>query len=220
MNKKRKIIIGLIIIPLLILISYAGSWLFWSLNSWQGLDYYARIKDNLRELDSEALIRKVNSFDFFSPYPGYAIEILAERKEKKAVPKFMIILSSKRNHLKREVVWALGQIRDLRAIAPLMDIIQKGEGNAFYFDALEALSNMHYEPVFPILLELAKRKDRVFGIVGMLRDFGNPEVLPILRRFRAEVPKDNSIISRLDLKTINEAIAHLESIQKEQNHQN
>ena len=218
-KKKIKIIVGILIIPFLILMSYAGSWFLWSLNSLQGLDYYARIKDNLRQVDSNTLIRKVNTFDLFSPYPEYAIEILVERQETKAVPKFIRILQSRRNYLKPDVMWALGMIKDPRAINPLLNIVKRGAENAYYYDALEVLSKMQYDPVFPIVLDLAHQEERMFGIVGMLRDFGKPEVIPILKKFRKDVPKDNSIISRLDLKAIDEAIAHLELIQKQQEQQ-
>ncbi|MBI4846345.1 MAG: HEAT repeat domain-containing protein [Candidatus Omnitrophica bacterium] len=219
-RKKYFLIVTITILLSCIFLYYIGAFVFWNLVSLQGLDYWHEFKNELNTVSSEVLIKKINIFDFFSPYPEYSFEILAERKEKKAVLFFIEIVKRKNHRFRSSAIWALGEIGDNRGIAPLMDIVRQGKKQTDYLEALSALSKMKCEEAFPYVLELTKDKDAYSnGSVSLLRLFGKVDTIPVLLTLKKNIKADGSLVSRIALGQIDEAIAHLESIKKEQEEQ-
>jgi len=67
------------------------------------------------------------------------------------------------------------------------------------------------------VIALAERNDALRnGSVGMLEVFGNPKGISALKKIREKIKDDGSVISKMDILAVDEAIAHLEAIQKEQ----
>ncbi|MBU0633517.1 MAG: HEAT repeat domain-containing protein [Candidatus Omnitrophica bacterium] len=154
-----------------------------------------------------------------SPYPSIAINILGKRKEKKVTPILIKILNSNREDLKKDIFLALSNINDPRAIEPLMGIVRQGENHRYYLDALMTLATMKYEGALEYVLERAKRADAYEnGSIGMLKDFGKPEYIPLLIEIKNKIP-DDYYFAKFDRGRIDDAIAHLKSLQQSQSPQ-
>ncbi|MBU0633519.1 MAG: HEAT repeat domain-containing protein [Candidatus Omnitrophica bacterium] len=153
---KKRLLIGIIILLLIYGIYLAGSCIFWYFAAWSGPEQKRAFKDSLRSLSSQQLIGKVHGLDPFTPVPSIAIEILAERKEKKAVPRLIKKLKSTNPDLKKFSIVALGKIGDPQAIEPLekivnetqVDIEYNGMDIPYNILALKALASMKYEPAY------------------------------------------------------------------------
>jgi hypothetical protein len=174
------------------------------------------MKSSLSKLPSDALISKLASYNrpysFFyrSPYPYLSLKILVERREKKAVPLLIGFLKMQNIDRRQTAIWALGVINDKRAIKPLMEIIEKGENNSDYSDALLALATMKYEGAFPYILERAKKPDAYRnGSIAMLEAYGKSECIPILVDIKSRI-KDNDPMPRLGRGLADDAIKNIE----------
>jgi len=196
-------------------------YLFWYLMAMgSGPELTAKIKDQYMSLPSRVLINKIKGYGnpynplCCSPYPFPALRVLMERKEKEAVPILINFLKSRINYKRRDAIWALGVIGDERAIRPLMEIVKKGEKCHNYSDALMALSRMKYEGAFPYIVKLAKSKDACAnGSIAMLKEFGKPECIPLLLEIKNEI-SDAAPLAKFDKSRIDDAIKHIESLQK------
>ncbi|MBU0634467.1 MAG: HEAT repeat domain-containing protein [Candidatus Omnitrophica bacterium] len=198
---------------------YLFSFAYWFMAAGHGPEYYHKLYERQNLLSSEKLIKKINSFDLFSPYPGVAIDILAERKEKEAVPSFIKIVESRNPRFKKQVIWALGQINDERAIKPLMFIVKQGQQNEYFIVALRALAYMKYEGALDFILDLAKKPDAYKNeSVNMLEAFGDAKYIPILIGIRNKIDINDNF-AKFNQSIIDDAIAHLKSLQQSESPQ-
>ena len=145
-------------------------------------------------------------------YSGTAISILVERGEKRAVPIFLKQIKSKDDQTRLSAFIALSELKDPRAIEPLMAVVKQGEGHEDYLDALEALSALHYDLIYPQVLELVKSNSENAYVVDMLFNFSDkPDILPALKNIAETDPeryvreKAKKAIEKLDLKSIDKA---------------
>lgn len=134
------------------------------------------------------------SFYYYSPYPSIALEVLAERKERLAVPVLINLLEIRDSNRKKAVIRALGIIGDPAAIEPLVRLVNAGSidynpnnlNTPYNIEALEALARMKYDGIYNQAVEIATHKNdpndfRSYGIT-MLEYLGKPESIPILEQ--------------------------------------
>jgi HEAT repeat protein len=212
----KKSIITIIILIFAWFLFQGGCKVYWYIMAWSmgAPENYSKVVDTFRALPSEEVIIKLYTIDMSSPYPQMAIKVLAERKEKKAVPELIKLTKSRNKHISRDAIWALGLINDERAIEPLMDIIRNGKNNENYGWALLSLSKMKYEGVFPLIVEIAKSNYPAnTEAITLLEEFGKPETIPLLVQIKNTI-KGNSFADRLDKTSVDNAIKHIESLQK------
>ncbi|MFH1692101.1 MAG: HEAT repeat domain-containing protein [Candidatus Omnitrophota bacterium] len=257
-----KFIIGISIAICIIFSYYLGSFLYWHLAAWSAISITNELEKKFNTWPSDKLIRRVNALDPFSPVPLICVEILAERKDKKAIPRLIKKLNSISPDLQKSSIYALGKIEDSRAIeplisiftrytselkyqkeqydgiryalfyalgqlndprtiVPLMKIVKQGRGHLDYVDALQTLSKKQYKEITPYVVDWAKQDDSLQnGSLTMLEELGDPDLLPLAVDMRKKIKQDSSANSKLDRFFLEKAIAHLESIQKEQEQQN
>jgi len=216
MNKNIKRYIQIITILALVWILYqAGCYGYWWLRAWEG-DYYSKLVDNVKKLPSEQVIRKLHSFDITSPYPQIAIQILTERKEKKALLDLLKLSKSWNRHIRRDAIWALGLINDPRAIEPLMNIVRKGDKYTDFRTALIALSDMKYDGVFPYIVEIANKEyPKNCAAISLLKEFGKPESISLLLKIKGTI-KDGTPNAQFYKSSINDAIKEITTELKNQ----
>lgn len=141
-----------------------------------------KMKNDLSKYSSDSLIMMLN-IRYIDPFydPYLILNILAERKEKKAVPIMLKLLSSKKSFYRQEAMYALAKIKDERAIEPLMKIINRKQKNRDYLLALDTLSKMHYEGAYPIILEMKNEGMHNSYVIDMIKNYPDrPETLSIL----------------------------------------
>ncbi|MFH1282952.1 MAG: HEAT repeat domain-containing protein [bacterium] len=219
-NKIFKLLLGLLIVPILLLTWYAASYGYWWLMAWQGLDYSSKVQSEFNSLPSDILLKKTWSLDPLSPFPKMAFYELARRQDARVIPILINSLDSRRDDVRYVAINCLGEFQDKRTIDALMNIIDNGEGHRDYIRALIALSKLKYDSAFSYVIKLAKKDEPIPGIINMFEDFGKPEGIPLLLERRNKIKDDGSIGVRIDIESYDEAIAHLQSIQKEQEQQN
>ena len=150
------------------------------------------IEDNLKKLPSDKLIGMLR-WRYIDPFydPYNVLRVLAERQEKKAVPEILKLLKSKRIYYRQEAMYALGRIKDERAIESLMQIVQKDQNDRDYLLALKTLSKMHYDKVYPTILQMEKEGMHVSWVVDMLENFPDkPQTKIILEKIAEENPEN------------------------------
>lgn len=223
LDKKKiilKLLLGFLFFPILILICYGASYCYWGLMAWQGLDYSTKVRSEFRSLPSNTLLKKTWSLDPFNPFPKMALYELTKRQDKRVIPILINSLSSGKDDVRYVAITCLGEFYDQRTIDALMNIVEKGENHRDYIRALISLSKLKHYPAFPYVEKLAKKNEQTPGLINMLEDFGRPEGIPLLLEMRNKIKDDGSIGMRIDIESYDEAIAHLESIQQEQERQN
>lgn len=211
MKKIIKIILMLLILLLLFRI---GEWFYWWTAGFIYPDMWMQLRAEYRQKPTEYLLKKLNSFSF--QMAEKAQDVLVERKEKRAVPKILKFLNSPIKYKRDSAMRALAIMGDESAILPLMKIIKKCKKHPDYFDALHTLSALHYEPIYPLVLELAhlnpiqdSKEDYRSSGVTMLENFPNkPETLPTLKKI-ADTDPEEYIREKAK-----KAIKHIESLQK------
>ncbi len=211
MKQFKKLLIRLLSIWLLYQAICLG---YWYARAWGGDSQSEKMKNLIRKLPSEAVIKKLYSTQLSNPYPSIALRVLAERKEKKAVPVLLKWLKSWDTSKRRDAIWALGIIGDERAIEPLMDIIRKGEKHPNYNIVLLALSEMKYDGIFPYLEKIAKEPyPKCTAVITDLKEFGKPECIPLLLEIKSKI-NNNAPLAKFDKSRIDDAIKHIEYLQK------
>lgn len=212
---KRTFLKWFIIAIIMIALYPMGCYLYWSILAFgSSPQIVSQMEDSLKKLPSSVLIKKLNSIDFFSPYPTFAMNILAERKDKDATPALIKLLKSHNKAKRNMATWALSQINDERASEPLMNIVREGEMHPDYHEALLALSVMKYGSAFPYVLKEANKPDAYRnGSVAMLEAFGKPECVPILIDIKNRI-KDSDPMPKFGRSLTDDAIKHIESLQK------
>jgi len=141
-----------------------------------------KTKNDLNKYSSDFLIMMLN-IRYIDPFydPYLILNILADRREKKAVPVMLKLLNSKKSFYRQETMDALAKIKDERAIKPLMKIINRKQKDRDYLLALDALSKMHYEGVYPIILEMKDEGKHNSYVIDMIKNYPDrSETLPIL----------------------------------------
>ncbi|MFA5146201.1 MAG: HEAT repeat domain-containing protein [Candidatus Omnitrophota bacterium] len=141
-----------------------------------------KTKNDLTKLSSETLIAMLN-IRYIDPFydPYLILNILAERKEKKAVPAILKLLNSKKSFYRQEAMYALAKIKDDRAIEPLTKIVNRKQKDRDYLLALDTLSKMHYDGAYPLILEMKNNGMHYSYIIDMIKNYPDrPETLPTL----------------------------------------
>ena len=221
MTNKKKIRNWIIVLVIIFTLSPMIFYSFWWTTAWLSYgnpQWMVKIENNYRKLSSEALIRKLRSYNnpyhpaCFSPYPSTALNILVERKEKRAIPSILGFLHSWDKSRRQTAIWALGVIGDKRAIEPLMKIARKGNKDPDFRVALVALSDMKYDGAFPYIAEIAKREyPKNCGAINLLKEFGKPESIPLLLKIKSTI-KDDSPNAKFYKSSIDDAIKHIKSL--------
>lgn len=208
MLKGKKLTIAVVAVLLLIILYPGLCYVYWGVRAFFDPLGAVRIQDEYRRLSSEVLIKKLHSIDPVSLYPTVAMEVLAERKEKKAVPELIKFTKSWNPDRRYQSIRALGLIGDPRAVEPLLEIVREDEikGNRYYRSALLSLCQIGYEPIRPIILEQLKQPDGTSnGATTMMEYVGKKEDISLLEKMLDEINGDD-ISSRLDRKGIKKAI--------------
>jgi len=209
----KKIIIRCIVVIICTWCIYQGAcYIHWFLMAWSGPGPRDKIVAALEEMPTQQVIKKLHSVDIFSPYPQTAISVLADRKDKSAVPSLIRLLKVWNPHIRRDAIWALGVIDDSRAIEPLMDIVKSGEKNSDYVNALSALSKMRYEGAYNYVVERAKEPDAYRnGSVEMLKNYGKPESIALLLEIKNNI-KDSDPMAKAGRIEIDKVISYIEAL--------
>jgi HEAT repeat protein len=110
--------------------------------------------NKLCELKNDELIKKLKPGHKNNPYPYAAMNILAERQSKEAIP--AIIELMKYPNYQKEVVRNLGRLNDDRSISALLSIVNDKslERTYVWYLALESLAKLGYKDIYPIVLSL------------------------------------------------------------------
>jgi len=157
-------------------------------------DYYWRFREliqpNLvedtrelyREKSSEYLIKVLKGGN--RPLIVAAAEILKNRRDTYVVNEMIKITNSDQYQgLRITAMHILAEIGDVRSIPILMRFIDSGREDPQYLNALDALSIMHYEEIYPEILEMIHDNYHISWAVDMLERFPEkPETLPALQR--------------------------------------
>lgn len=208
MNKK-KILIA-ISICLLAVVLYLGLPLSWSFYMYVFDPMGSvRIMDELRELPSDILIKKLRSTHPLAATPMLSMQVLGDRRETKAVPQLIESLKSWNPDNRYQAIRALGNIGDKRAIDPLLKIVDEGElkGKKYYRSALLSLCQIGYEPVRPIILERLKRSDGARnGSAKMMEYIGKKEDIVLLEEKYNTIRENNDAVESIEKGSIKRAI--------------
>lgn len=207
-----KKLVNIIIIICICLIVYPGSFYsYWFLRSIVDPMGAIKIENQMRELSSDVLIKKMNSIDPFSPYPNMSMSILGDRQERKAAPYLIKKLSYWNKYQRYAAIRALGEIGDESAIPALINIVTKREYKKDYeYElALEALSEMKSKEAFPYVIKLAKEHNG--ASIYMLKEYAQPETLPLLEAMRKDKTGEPTV-DELHQNAINEAIAYIKKV--------
>lgn len=138
-----KTIVKILMVVIPVLAIYPGSFFsYLFLRSSFDPGWTSRLYEKIEKLPSDDVMKKLYSIDPFGPHPAIAMEVLAARKEKKAVPELIKYTKSKIKYRRSKAIWALGEIGDKRAVEPLVEIISKGENSRDCFDAKRALGKI------------------------------------------------------------------------------
>ncbi|MDD4202292.1 MAG: HEAT repeat domain-containing protein [Candidatus Omnitrophica bacterium] len=200
---------GLVIIVMVFLLYQGVCYLYWVMRAISEPSSSA-ITESMITKPDEYLITKMYSWDFFSPYPSKAIEILASRKSTNAVPGLIKSSRSFNKHIRRSAIAALGEIGDERAIPRLMEIVKSGKGDYDYSLALRGLTKMKYEPAYPYVIEWANTGDPWgFDSVNMLAEYDKIESIELLKELKRRIPKDHEFYTS-SIRNIDEAIGKVE----------
>ena len=161
---------------------------YWSFREFLEPRVNDRIEKEWRNKPAEFLLHKLTRK--VRMYSGTAAMIIVERKEKRAIPEFLKLIKSPNEQTRISAFIALGEIGDERAIEPLMEIIKEGRANKDFLSAIDALSIMHYEPIYPEILQMAKDNYHTSWVVDMLERFPEkPETLPALKNISKSDPE-------------------------------
>ena len=208
-RKIKKVVSISALIILLVLITprlcYWVSWQIYMINP----NVLHQTKASYEHLPSEVLVKKLGVQNVWF---DIALDVLAKRKDREAVPFILPLLKSPFKYRRHSAIRALADIGDERAEQPLMKILKRGDQHPDYSEALHALSKMKYEPAYIYVSEWAHRSDAPRnGSVYMLKDFGKKESIPLLENIREQVKSDEPVF----VEEIDEEIKIIKSKQVE-----
>jgi len=136
-----------------------------------------------------------------------AAETLKERSDIYVVNEMIKIINANRDQeLRGTSIYILAEIGDERSIPIFMQFIKSGREDVQYLNALDALSMMHYEEIYPEILKMAHDNYHTSWVVDMLARFPEkPETLPVLQEIAQNDPewyireKAKDAIARINL---------------------
>ncbi|MDD4013011.1 MAG: HEAT repeat domain-containing protein [Candidatus Omnitrophica bacterium] len=162
---------------------------FWVIRGYLDPDLVSRGMDNYRNRSSRFLIGEIRSF---SPYNSHvAMKVLVERKDREAVEAIAELLKSGNSQRRADAAKALASIGDQRAIEPLLELQKKGRTSSDYLISMEALSALHYEKIYPEILQMVKDGYHVSWAIDMLENFGNnSETQVVLKNIAQNNPQE------------------------------
>ena len=159
----------------IILIIYGLWWsmlpLWWSFRGFIDPKYYENIKTDFESRPTKFLPWQLTSRNYNSARAAY--EILLERKDPESINMLIGILKRTKDVESRGIIMkAIANLNGSDAIPVILQVVDKYKDKKFdytnpaemqkfddYMNALEALSIMEYEPIYPLILDLAKTGD-------------------------------------------------------------
>jgi hypothetical protein len=206
---KKRVVVLCALVPILLIGSYLGFCLmYWSVRAFFDPLGSLKISEQFNKLSTSQLLSRLHSIDPISIYPQIAMEVLAERKDRAAVPALIRCTKSWNPDIRYQAIRALGNIGDIRAAEPLMEILRerKQKRDLSYGGALFSLAQIGYEPIRPIAIELLIKPDGARnGATSLMEYIGKKEDLPILEAMSLKII-NNDVNSRLDRSGIQKAI--------------
>jgi len=209
MNKKhilKNLILAVILITIFILAKPRAEAFWVSFMNFTNPGYYDTKLKEWSDKSTDFLIGKLGH-----PAPswdGVAGNILARRKDLSREQKLVRVLNSdwsierRRSSLSILFIW-----NEPKAIDLSMKIIESNRENPLYIDALRHLSHRKYEPAYPYVVALAKESDPFAnGSIGMLKNFGKTESIPLLQAMVDRVRPQDKMVERMDKSSILNAI--------------
>lgn len=148
-----------------------------------------RITENYQNKSSYYLLYKLIKCEYI--YSNIAADILIERKDEKAIPIFLLYSKSPFWIHKEFGIKSLVKMGDRRAIVPLLNIVKKGPEYKNYLESLDLLSQLQYEPIFPLIVKLLDSCHKEYAI-EMVANFNKASSLNYLEKI-AENDNDKYI---------------------------
>ena len=158
--------------------------------AWDFLDPHMndKITAKWRDKSSDFLLSKAGSLN--DTYSNVATSILIQRKEIRLEPIALKITKSLNPQRRSGAFETLGYLGDPRAIEPLLRVVQKGRKDRDYIDAVDALSIMRYEPIYPEILKMVSDGYETSVAVDMLERFPEKaETIPTLTHIEKTDPE-------------------------------
>jgi len=212
----RTLIIVIACLSGLYFILLANSFLYWVvLRMGSSPQIIEQIEAQLSKRSSSDLLGKLRAMDnpfcidYYSPYPRMAMEQLARRDEKRAVPILVKLSKSKRSGIRINAIIALGSIKDPRALSFLLDIYRRGKPDSpEHSYALEGLATFRNEEVYPEIYKMAFNKKTIVSAINMLSHYSDKrEVIQLLQKIADNDPdaytRDQAYFKLEDIKRKN-----------------
>ena len=137
---------------------------------------------------NDFLLGKAGSLN--DTYSSIATGILLNRKEKRLEPIELSMTKSWNSKRRSSAFETLGYLGDERAIEPLMQIVRQGRKGRDYVSAVDALSIMRYQPIYPELLKMVSDGFETSMVVDMLERFPEkPETITALKHLKETDPE-------------------------------
>lgn len=201
---------------------------------WMGFNYpseYSRRLGTEWQEKSSTFLYKQLQLPNSKARKGLALGILSERQDKRVLPVLKNIILKGDSDLNFQASRCLVLFGTKEAVPVFMEIINKYKNIKFYatdketwkdgdrfFSALYALAQLKYEPVFPIIISLAKNgtdREKLAAFNGALYyyDKHKEEVLPLyLERLKTESKYKSTIIESIAKLKCPEAIPALRDL--------
>jgi len=166
---------------------------YWWIHSFLHPYYYMELQKKFESESTEYLIKQLYSYNFHTA--NQAMEVLGKRGEKEATPHILRFLKSPFKYKRHAAMRALENMKDERAIKPMMEIIHKGLQHSDYIRALYVLASLRHEPIYGKIVELASlnpmndTQDVRSRAISMLEIYGSKDSLPLLRKIAKSDPE-------------------------------
>ena len=186
--KKTLIILSLMLIGVIILGMPSIQDVVWKLREFTNPKLHEETLNSFKSKPNQYLLKKLNSKNYV--FVGMAGGILLDRNACEAVPFLIKLLNSNNDQIKTSAFVVLGEFKDNRAIEPLLSFVNKGRNNPNFLNAIDALSIMHYEQIYPEILQMTNDNYHGSWAVDMLERYPeNPQTLPALQKIADTDPE-------------------------------
>lgn len=180
-------------------------------------DRRIHIKQSFQNKSDKQLIKYLEHGDIVKQ--GQAAVILGERKPRDIFSKLIGIIETSSNEYARDyarrIIVSIDRDEACRYLAASLNKINKTSYD--YRETISLLAYLKYQPVYPYLVEYAKREESYrTAAADYFAELNNPEAIPILLDMAKEVPETNDFTSRIDRERIENAIKTLKSIKNSQ----
>ena len=141
-------------------------------------------------------------------YSAAATSILRGRTGEKDISKLIKIIEKRTDKRSRVLALSVLYVWDQKTATNIsMKILEDGENNTLFEEALAALSHRQYMPAFPYLVAYAQRPDGYKnGSIKLLGDFKQPEAIPILAKMLNQIDGESPVAKGILKDSINDSI--------------